>query len=244
MSRAFDGVDDQMVYTIPSSSYDVTGAHTILIVARIMQTNDAVWLSFIEHETSAAGASATLGRRNNGNLYWANGTTASNAVAATDSDNWCVFASRKPAGVSGVTTSKCVIGGANTHTNDGGAHANAPGVLSGTLRIGGNDDFANIRVAAAAVFPGTQLADADLNGIASAKTTQSIADLSPTWLVDDSDAFATNLVNPGVMDRASITGTADDADDPSGWVYGLGGAAATSLPPLQSFRVRSPLYSR
>ena len=40
----------------------------------------------------------------------------------------------------------------------------------------------------------------------------SIDALNPTWLADDSDAFATNLTDPGNGDRTVLTGTTDDAD--------------------------------
>lgn len=234
-----------MVYTIPGSGYDMTGPHTMLIVARIIATSEAVWLSFIEHETSGGAGAATLGRKNNGNLYWAQGTTNGDAIAAGDADNWCVFAVTDTEGTGDVRFHKCVFGGANTHTTTAsGALIDSPSVHGGTMRIGGNDDFANIRVAAVANWAGTTLSDVQIDGIKTAATSQSIADLLPTNLYDDSDAFATNLVNPGVMNRTSIVGTTDNADDPAGWVYGLGGAASTSFPPLQSFRTRSPLYSR
>lgn len=230
MSRLFDGVDDQMVYTVPASGINVNGNHTLLVVVRIMQTNDTVWLSFIETETSAAAAAATLGRANNGELYWAQGSTSNDAITTNDSDNWIVAAATKTAGA--LTTPrfyKGVVGGANTHTDGASTIAASASIASGTIRLGGNDDFANIRLTAAAIFDKV-LTDGELDGINTAKTTQSIYDLTPVWLVDDNDAFATDYM--GNANRTSITGTADDADDPAGWVYGISGGAAASIPTL------------
>jgi hypothetical protein len=96
------------------------------------------------------------------------------------------------------------------------------------LKVGGDDDFANIYLAAFAYWNGVTLSQAQIEGINTAKTTQSILDLSPTAAYDDSDAFATDLT-AGTADRSSIVGTTDSADDPSGWVYLGGGAAATSI---------------
>src|SRR5687767_12075050 len=110
-----------MVYTVPAAGVNVNGAHTLLLVVREIATNDAIWQSYIETETSAAGAAATLGRRNDGTLYWAQGVTLGNAISMTDSDNWVIAAARKTAGSSVPTLSKCVIGGANTHTAGGGS---------------------------------------------------------------------------------------------------------------------------
>lgn len=220
MSRLFDGVNDEMVYTVPASGIDVNGAHTLLIVVRQIATSDTIWQSYIETQTSAAAAAATLGRNNVGQVYWAQGATATSAISMTDSDNWVVAAARKTAGSSIPTFSKCVVGGANTHTAGGGSLVASPSIASGTIRIGGNDDFANIRVAAAAIFTRV-LSDAEINGINAALTTQSIFDLTPVWLVDDLDGFATDYMNNA--DRTSIVGTADDADDPAGWVFGISG---------------------
>lgn len=234
MSRFFDGTDDQMVYdgvVVPQ----VNGAHTLLVVARIMRVADDTWESFIETETFAAGAAATLGRRTSGNLYWAQGSTSTDVVAATDSDNWCVFAATKTAGSSIPRLHKCVIGGANTHTDHGGAAlAASASIAGGLIRLGGNDDFANMRLAAAAIF-NKVLTDGEIDGIDTALTTASIAALDPTWLVDDSDAFATDLT-ANTLDRTSITGTADDGDDPAGWVYGVG--------PPPTLGVELPDYTR
>lgn len=225
MSRLCDGVDDQIAFTVPASGINVNGAHTLLIVVRIIQTSDLTWLSFIETETSAAAAGAAMGRSAlAGGVYWSQGATLGEANTITDSDGWMICAASKASGSSIPRLHRSIIGGANTHTDWTGALAAAASIASGTIRIGGNDDFANIRVAAAAIFDKV-LTDAEINGINTAKTTKSIYDLTPVWLVDDNDAFVADYM--GHSGNGTKTGTASDADNPSGWVYGVGGATVT-----------------
>lgn len=226
MSRLFDGVDDQMSYTLTAGTA-LNDALTLLIVCKIAAAN-GTWLSLLEGERSTGAVGCALGRHPTGNnVYFANSVALVAAGSITSADAWMIVAVTRTAAAAG-DVHKLPIGGSRT-TTALGALADGLSLASGTMRIGGNDDFANIRVAAAAFWDGTALSTTQLDGILSAGTTQSIDDLNPTWLVDDSDAFVSNLTNPGVMDRSAITGTADDADDPSGWVYGLGGAPA--VPP-------------
>lgn len=227
MSQLFDGVDDQMVYTVPASGIDVNGAHSMLIVVRILVTADLTWLSFIETETSGAVGSAALGRSAfAGGVYWGQGTSLEEQNAITDSDGWLIAAANKPAGSSIINIHRCIIGGANTHTAGSIAKAAAASIASGTLRIGGNDDFANIRVAAAAIFT-RELTNGEIDGINTAKTTQSIYNLTPAWLVDDNDGLVNDYM--GRANRSSVTGTASDADNPSGWIYGIASAIWPNL---------------
>jgi hypothetical protein len=229
MSRLFDGTDDQMEYAV--SGLNVTAAHSTLMVIRIMRTADVDWETWMEFRTSGNVPSTILEREASvaGSVCWSNNSVISNTnVPATDSDGWMVIGSSVAAGTATGTVHRCIFGGANTHTAWGASLAKGASVTGGKLYLGGLSDFANFRLAAAAYWDGIVLADADYNAVKAAATTQSIADLSPTWLVDDSDAFATDLI--GAMDRTAIVGTADDADDPSGWVYGIGGAPITDAP--------------
>lgn len=214
-----------MVYaSVPASGLDVNAAHTLLIVCRIMVAADLTWLSFIETETSAAATAATIGRSAlAGGVYWSQGVTLGEANTITDSDGWLICAASKPAGTSIPRLHRSIVGGADTHTDWSGALVASASIASGTLRIGGNDDFANIAVAAAAIFDKV-LSDAEINGINTAKTSQSILNLSPTWMVDASDGLVLDQV--GSADRTSVTGTSAAANDPTGWVY-LGAAGVS-----------------
>ncbi len=237
MSTLLNGTSQQIVFSVPASGpLNVNGANTLLILWRIVTTSDLTWLSGIETETSAAAASATIGRHVNGTVYWSNGTAEQNANTITDSDGWMLNAGRKTSGSTLPTLSRCIIGGANTHTVAGGTRTDPPSIASGTIRIGGNDDFANVRVAAAAIF-NKVLTDAEINGVNTAKTTQSIYDLTPVCLADDDDSFGSDLMGNATF--VSNNGTSD-GDNPSGWVYGIGGGGPITDGPKLRF-VRSAL---
>lgn len=221
MSRLFNGTSDQMMYTVDAGTA-MNDALTMLVVCRILAA-DNVWMSLLEGQNSAdSEVRAALGRSSSGNnIYFGNHIALIQAGSVTAADNWQIIAVTRSAAAAS-SAHKLPIGGSRT-TTALGALADGNTLASGHLRLGGIADFANYRLAAAAIWNGVELTNGQLDGILSAKTTASIDALNPTWLVDDSDAFATNLTNPGVMDRTSISGTTDDADDPAGWVYGLSG---------------------
>jgi hypothetical protein len=225
VSRLFDGVDDQIVFPAPAA---MDGTLTMLVVVKFATASG--WASLIEMENSGGADRATIGRNPtlSNNLYWSNGIAAllTGGETMTSTTEWLVLGITKTAGTTTPRAHKCIVGGANSHTDQTGTIADAGTSVGGVLRLGGNADWANIRLAAAAIWHGTALTDADFNSINAALTTQSIFDLSPTWLVDDADAFTADYV--GSADQTSITGTTDDADDPAGWVYGLG--SATTYP--------------
>jgi hypothetical protein len=216
-----------MTYPISASGGADFGFGTLLVVARIMTTTDAAWLSFMEAENASNIARYSFGRRSTGAMYYANDSTLdSAALNIEDGDGWAVYAVTKATGSATPSYHKIPIGGSRTTTTSAASLANSSTSAGGELRIGGPSDFAHMRLAVASVFPGVVLTTGQLEGIATTKTTQSIADLLPLWLVDDSDGFATDLI--GTADRTAIVGTVDDADDPAGWVYGLGGAPPTT----------------
>ncbi len=62
------------------------------------------------------------------------------------------------------------------------------------------------------------LTDGQIEGIASAATSQSILDLSPQWMVDAKDSLVEDLT-AGTANRTSVVGTTAGGSDPSGWVY-------------------------
>jgi hypothetical protein len=226
VSTLFDGVDDVMTFPLSGAMND---ALTILIVCRIMTASDNTWLSLVEFERSGGGniEGAALGRRPGGSIgeiYFTNTTGIVSAGAIQDADGWEIIAVTRSAAAAG-NVHRLPIGGSRT-TTALGALADGLTCAGGLMRIGGDDDFANIRVAAVAYWDGTELTTGQLDGILSAKTTASINALSPSALYDDSDSFATDLT-AGTQDRTSVVGTATDADNPSGWVYGVGGATVT-----------------
>lgn len=222
MSILFDGVDDLMTYSAPVTPYTFG---TLLIVCKIVNTNDSAWLSFIEGEPSGGGTpNYALGRRNTGNIYYVTPVTVIDGGAVQDADGWQIIATTKATGSSAVSTHKMPIGGARTTTTLAAA-ANAGSSTNGSIKIGGDDDFANILVAAVAIFEGTALTTGQLDAILAAKTTASIISAGATWCVDAADGLINDLV--GSVDRTAVVGTASSADNPSGWTYASSSADAT-----------------
>lgn len=216
MSRLFNGSTDLMTFAPIDWAYG-----TLLIVAKIVTTNDFTWLSLIEGENSGGGTNYAMGRRNSGDLYYSNQSSISWATAIDDSDGWAIYAITKATGSVAATSHKVIISSGTRTSNAQGAMSDSSAITGGRIKIGGDDDPANIKIAAVAIFNGTVLTGTQLDGIASAKTTAAIAALSPTELWDDSNGISTGLIASTA--RTAISGTSSDADNPSGWVYGLGG---------------------
>lgn len=221
MSREFNNGVTTDLMTYATGPPAISGAITILAVARIMATADDIWISVIENDDGGA-VNNSLGRHSSGVVYFANslGTTTGAAATWTDSDNWCVVAATRPAGAAQTVTTYCIPIGGATKAGPGSTTLGDEGAGTDRLRFGGPSDPAHIRLAVVAEFTSV-LSQGQLEGIASAKTTASVAALSPVGLWDDSDAFVNDLV--GSCDQTAINGTTDNADDPAGWVYGLGG---------------------
>lgn len=235
----FNGTTDFFTYGFQAPEPQLLGATTLMIVLRIMTTSDLTWLSFLEDETSGGLNRPSIGRRNDGNIYYSDSVTLTSAIAVEDADNWMVIAVTRPAGAAQtVRMHKCVIGGSNTHTDAAGTFSDSSAYPGGLYRIAGNDDFANIRVVAAATWTSAALTDGQLNGIAAAKTSQSILDLSPSWMVEAGDSLVLDRSVGGNTDRSAAVGGAANTDTPAGWVY-LGGAVAGQVGTMRVDRIGS-----
>ena len=221
MSRLFDGVDDSMVYNQGSvDPIDFSGGFTILMVVKIATAVDNSWQAFIENKSVSAVVRVSLLRRGTGNLAYVDGAGIDDVIPISDGDGWMIIATTKTSGSSIPTNHKAPIGGSRTSTAlPEGARTAIGSMADGNTIIGGStSDWANMYLALAAQFERV-LSTTELDGILAAKTTESVIALGPHWCVDDSNGFASDLV--GNIDRTTLVGTTDDADDPSGWVYGL-----------------------
>lgn len=246
MSRLFNGTTDLMTYALPAAGTGPVnyGFGTVLVVLRYVTST--TWASMVEIEDSGAILKGGLSRDSGGNMGWSDGAifrrtsdagTGSAAYTIGTGDNWCLYAMTKPTGAASITLHKVPIAtGVRESRTITATSANTAGIASGRIHIGGNDDFANVRYAVASVLSGVVLTGADIDGIVTAKTTASILALAPAdgWVVDDSDGFLNNLVANNT-NRSAISGTASDADNPAGWVYGL--AAAPSYTPRREYVV-------
>lgn len=222
-SILFDGIDDKMVYGgAPAYPFG-----TMLIVAKILAA-DGPWMSFIETQQAPAADKLSFGRYGLGGnqIYCSNGATIDNGAAAiTAADGWLIVAVQKPTGSVVPTFNKIPVGG--SRSTNAGVVALANAAASDTYIIAGDDDPANMEVACAALFS-TILTGAQLDGINAAKTSQSILDLTPIWMVDASDGLIADQV--GAIDRTAVTGTAPGSSDPAGWLYLGSTPAATAYP--------------
>lgn len=231
MSRLF-GTGDQYQYADTAGWLTQAGAKTLMAVVKIATTADNTWGSIFECELTAANILALI--RDNAATsrivcFRGTGSTQS-SLTITDGDGWCLIGWSIAAGTSTPRIHKIPIGGSPSH-EDGAATLTDSTNNIDQINIGIGDDPMSFYLAAAAVF-NANLSDANWESINTAKTTQSIIDLSPVWCVDDSDSFATNLGTSADGDRTGTTGSpTDSADDPTGWTY-LGGAPPPPAPSL------------
>lgn len=226
-SRSFNGSTDRLDYTGTGPECQNV-AHSLLIVCKLLQS-DGTWASLIEMEGAAGAPRPSIGRRNNDQIYYSNDNGLDSAVSFTSADGWCIIAATKPAGTNEPTLHKIPVGGSRTSTiasNAAITNQTSSGVT--VVRLAGNDDPANVEIAAAAIWAGVELTTGQLDGIRTALTSASILALSPNWMADASDALATD-VTAGTVDKTAGTSSAG-ASDPAGWVY-LGGATP-SIPNL------------
>ena len=246
MSRLFNGSTDLLTYALPDTANPgpVNYTHgTLLIVARFVTASS--WVSLIEME-NADGTSVKggIGRHAGGGLYTVDGATlrhtdegGAGTFTIGTGDNWCLYAATKATGTVAPILYKIPLAtlSRSTYVNPG-TMVNTGLLANGRIKLGGNDDPANIRLAAAAILPGVVLTGPQLDGIASAKTTASILALAATnsWVVDDSDGFATNLYAANTPRTANATAPVlhtlptSDGDNPASWVYGAGGGGGTA----------------
>jgi len=238
MSRLFDGVDDVYIYAVPASGTGPVNLTfgTSLIVCRYVTAPS--WASMIEIYDGSNNPAFATGRHSGGGMYFTDNATLRHSQEAgttqftiVTGDNWCVYAVTKATGTQPAVMHKVPLAtGTRTTYTPTTNSTNCASIASGTIKIAGDDDWGNIRVAAAAVMPGVVLTTTQIDAIVTAKTTQSIIDVAGAdgWVVDDSDGLTNNLVASNT-NRSSIGGApADDADDPAGWTYFGAGAAAAS----------------
>jgi hypothetical protein len=235
MSREFNNgvTTDLMTYALT----DLVGVEqythgTMLAVVRIMETNDNTWMSIIEGNAPTSGEVFAMGRRSNGGLYYAEGSSpvdssdtpaSGTAWTISDSDNWCILAITKPTGTVATSFHKIPIGGTRLTAVAAATQGNA-NPIGVSITLGGAADPGFMRLAVVAILHGIVLTTTQLDAIHAARTTESIIALcdANSWVVDDSNAFATNLAAANTHQTA-INGTSDNADDPASWVYGIAG---------------------
>ena len=213
-----------------NNNQDLTGAQTMLIVIRELSGSGS-WQSFIESQTGAAALRPSIGRHVTGdNFYFADSVTTrdNSGVTITSGQSWQVLAVTRPGGAGQtVRAHQIIVGGATTRGNFSVTASNETAYATGKFIVAGDDDPANIRVAAWAIWDGTALSDGDIDGIGSALTTQSVLDLSPTSCFDsENNLMLTDLA--GTLPGTLVGAITESADGPAGWVYFGEGPAGDS----------------
>lgn len=214
-----------------NNNQDLAGGYTLLMVVRVLAANGS-WQSFLESQTSGAVVRPCMVRHATGNALTQIDSTGARDIAAipvTAAQSWQVVAITRPAGASQtVRGHQIIIGGATTRANHGSTASNDTAYATGKFIVAGDDDPANIRVAAWAIWDGTALTDGNIDGIASAKTTQSILDLTPTACFDSENGLMkTDLI--GTLPGTLVGSITESSDGPSGWVYYGAGAPALQM---------------
>lgn len=216
MSRLFDGIDDQIEWSIGGCSV-TTGAVTL--VALLKFDAGVSWQGIFGNDITATGSEVAMARHTDGRLMMYRGGgaggSAGGSITISSADGWCIYALSKPAGTSAVTSIKHPIGGSvSTSTSAGtlGTFLAQDKVVFG--HIDGADWFDG-RVAALAQYHAA-LTSTDIQGLAGTLTRANWLSLSPVGLWDADDVFVTDHTGNGAS-RTSITGTAADGDDPAGW---------------------------
>jgi hypothetical protein len=128
---------------------------------------------------------------------------------------------------------KYPIGGSPTHTNGGGTLGDLSAAESIVFGEIDGADYFDGWLACCAIWDSV-LSDSNIESLVTTFTRANWLSLSPQFLVDELDAFQTDYA--GTSTRTSITGTTDDADDPTGWAS-WAGAAAAPIPDLVMARV-------
>ena len=205
-----------------NNNQDLAGGYTMLIVQRMLAANGS-WQSLLESESSAPAPRPSIGRQVTDNDFYFSdsvGLKEAPTVEVLSSQNWTILAATRPAGAAQTVRAHYfqVGGSPPTHENFPGTASNETAYATGKFIIAGDDDPANIRVAAWAIWDGTALADGDFDSIATALTTQSILDLSPTACFDsENDLMLTDLA--GTLPGTLVGTITESADGPTDWLY-------------------------
>jgi len=236
--RVFDTTDDELIF---GGTFDVNSATkgvTILLVVKPGTTTaaDASWMAI----GLSGSANAGLFEFDDGRLAWASDDP--NAAPGADTSlhptdgAWGIVAVTKAAG-SAVPTFhyKPLASGSWSHVVAQfavGARSGSAGNQVALNRFLGGTGFPRgFRIGTAGVFD-KALSDAEIEGVGTALTTQSIKDLSPIALWDFNQASTGTAPADlaGSATQSSIVGTTvATGDDPPSWTFGVsGGGAAPS----------------
>jgi hypothetical protein len=245
---SFDGTDDFIDFNLPSTVDVNGGAYTDVFV--IERNTDTTWDTIVCHVTSAPNRSYAIsiaptdqvsvealvsgsftGGDSSENGSPGGGTT----FTVTSADSWCIVAITKTAGTSRARLHKFTPGGGWVRTNTSVQWANQDAAGASAVLTFGRyrnatvyTDFGALKIAAWARWRGTELADADIDGLDGGNATawNSVGG-GYTELVE----FTANSGLAGlkglVTESARTGATTVAGDDPPSTVYTLGGGSTS-----------------
>jgi hypothetical protein len=244
VSRLFDGVDDQVQWSI--GGCNLTGALTLACVIKL--DAGVSWQSYLGNDHATTGSDLAMSRWSTGEIGMVRGGGAggaSKAITHSSSDGWMLIAVTKASGTTTPTFHKYPIGGSPTHT--AGDSTLATFSTQATVVFGQIDgaDFFKGRLFACAEFA-TALSNADIESLVTTFTRTNWLAKGAVGLWDENDAFATDHTGNGAS-RTLLTGTTDDADDPAdaaGWAAGPTQAFLPDADTTTTGWTTTPLFSK
>jgi hypothetical protein len=206
VSYAFNG--STSIIEAASQAAAMNDALGIFVLAKIEETTDATWESFVEFHITEGTVRCGFGRRSNGLLYFVNTGGPIDAVTANDSDGWCRYWLVRSAAAA-TEMGKAVIGTTTPTTGDPGAQADGLTAAGGPVFIGGPSDPFDGKMAAVAWWEGTPPTSAQL---AACVSTADLLALSPSHCYDaggDSN-MVTDLVGSLTLTPTDLTSSGDN----------------------------------
>lgn len=231
MSRRFSGTNDAVAWSIGGAS--CTGAWTFAVILKL--DTGVTWQGMLGTSITATGSEIGIERHGTGgdfaSITGGGAGTMQSGLAISSADGWMLLAASRPSGSNQIVRyTKYPIGGSPSHSNSNATgHDNSAaqdGIYFG--HTDGVDDFDGW-LACAGIWT-TNLNDAQMESLASTMTRANWQSTSPAFLVDELDAFSSDYA--GTSTRTTLTGTTDDADDPTGWETWGGPLTGAIIPPF------------
>lgn len=223
--REFDGIDDRVLLSAGGASAVPNGAYTLLTLVKPNTLTTGAVIALQVADTGMVGSLII----NSVNLRVYTDAVDTFAFVGVSDAEWQLIAVTKAAGNVVPRFHRKLLGSGSWSHADGNAALPDSATAVTRIALGAGVSFGSValwkaqRLAVAAVF-GSALSDANLEAIETAKTTQSIADLTPVALWDLNQASTATAVSDlkGSSSQTSLVGTAvATGDDPSGWTFGV-----------------------
>lgn len=233
--RSFNGSSDWLQCApggVAISNF-AQGAYTILALCNPTTISGTEAIVAVEHFAATQAWLSVLASNGDDQIAMADEVNVYGSSYASDwiAGDWALVMIRKASGTAAIESGVARLDGSaawtylsTSPTTTGGTAGTPDKIEFGATNNGDFSSFKDMLLATAAIW-NSSLSDANLNTIASALSTQSIADLSPLALWDFNQASTGTAVEDlvGTSDQSAISGTSVvTIDDPPGWTFGIG----------------------